>query len=222
MTSTSSELFVAIEAGDAGRVRTILAGDPSLATARDADGVSALMRARYRADRAITDAVLVHLDAMDLFEAASFGDLDRITELLAYDPALIDGFSGDGFTSLHLAAFFGGPEAARLLINHGADVDAHGRGWMTGTALNSAASAGRADTAGVLLAAGADPDARQAGGWTPLHAAAHGGNAALARLLLGAGADRGAVNDEGRSVLDLARETADKDTLAVVEAAQDQ
>ena len=179
------------------------------------------MQARYRSDRALTGAVRAHVDTMDLFEAASFGELDRITELLAYDPALIDGFSGDGFTALHFAAFFGGPEAARLLINHGADIDTHGRGWMTGTALNSAASAGHGDTARILLAAGADPDARQAGGWTPLHAAAHRGDAELARTLLGAGADPAATNDEGQSVLDLARETADPDTLAVVEAALD-
>ena len=163
MTSTSTELFVAIEADDPERVRAILARDPSLAAARDAHGVSALMQARYRADRALTEAVMAHVEALDLFEAASFGDLDRITELLAYDPALIDACSGDGFTALHLAAFFGQTEAVRLLVNHGADVDTHGRGWMTGTALNSAASAGHTDAAGVLLAAGADPDARQSG-----------------------------------------------------------
>lgn len=221
MTSTSSEFFAAIEAGDAARARAILSEDSTVAIARDEHGVSALMLARYRGDRALTDAVLVHVSTLDLFEAASFGELDRITELLAYDPALIDGFSGDGFTALHFAAFFGGPESARLLINHGADPDAHGRGWMTGTALNSAASAGHVDTAGILLAAGADPDARQAGGWTPLHAAAHGGNAELARLLLEAGADPAALNDEGRSALDLARESADPDTVSVVEATRE-
>ena len=38
-------------------------------------------------------------------------------------------------------------------------------------------------------------------------------------MLLTAGADPAAINDEGRSVLDLAREGADPDTCAVVEAA---
>lgn len=219
MTSTSAELFAAIGADDPGRVRAILALDPGLAAARDAHGVSALMQARYRADRALTEAVMAHVNTLDLFEAASFGDLDRITELLAYDPALVDAISGDGFTALHFAAFFGQTEAARLLVNHGADVDAHGRGWMTGTALNSAATAGHIDAARVLLAAGADPDARQSGGWTPLHAAVRRGGADLATMLLVAGADPAAVNDEGRSVLDLARDGADAETCAVVQAA---
>ena len=51
MASTSEDLFAAIEAGDVARVRAMLEADPSLASARDAEGVSALMRARYRFDR---------------------------------------------------------------------------------------------------------------------------------------------------------------------------
>ena len=47
-----------------------------------------------------------------MFEAATFGDLDRLTELLAEDPELVDAISGDGFTPLHLAAFFGQSDAA--------------------------------------------------------------------------------------------------------------
>ena len=38
--------FAAIEAGDAERVRAMLSEDAALASARDAQGVSALMRAR--------------------------------------------------------------------------------------------------------------------------------------------------------------------------------
>jgi hypothetical protein len=56
MTSTD-ELFEAIEAGDADRVRVIVAADPSTAAARDEEGVSALMRARYRRDASVTEAV---------------------------------------------------------------------------------------------------------------------------------------------------------------------
>ena len=143
MASTSDGLFAAIEAGDVARVRAMLDDDPSLASARDAEGVSALMRARYRLDRAMIEAVQSRVTQMDLFESASAGDLDRLTELLAYDPASVDGRSADGFTALHFAAFFGRPDAARLLVNHAADVDAHGTGWMIGTPLHSAASGSR-------------------------------------------------------------------------------
>ena len=149
--------------------------EPELASARDAQGVSALMRARYRLEPALVDAVMSGAPALDVFDAAAIADVDRLRQLLDGDPSLATVFSGDGFTALHFPAFFGGVDPARLLLERGADVDAHGRGWMTGTPLNSAASGRHTDVARLLLDAGADPDARQASGWTPLHSAAHNG-----------------------------------------------
>ena len=57
MASTEDDLFAAIEAGDVDGVRALLEEQPGLATARDDDGVSALMRARYRIDRGLVAAV---------------------------------------------------------------------------------------------------------------------------------------------------------------------
>jgi ankyrin repeat protein len=219
MASTSEELFAAIDDGDVARVTALLDGDPSLATARDPQGVSALMRARYRFDRGLVEAVQSRVGQMDLFEAASAGDLDRLTELLAVDPASIDSRSGDGFTALHLAAFFGRDDAARLLVSRGADVDARGRGWMTGTPLHSAAAGRHAGVLDVLLEAGADPNARQSGGWTPLHAAARNGDVASVRLLLAAGADPAAANDDGMDVLESAGMSGDAATAEAISAA---
>jgi len=221
MASTSEELFAAIGAGDVVLVRAMLEDDPSLSTARDPEGVSALMRARYTFDRGLIEALQSCATQTDLFEAASAGDLDRLTELLAYDPASVDTHSADGFTALHFAAFFGRAEAARLLVNHAADVDAHGTGWMTGTPLHSAASGSHAEVAGVLLEAGADPNARQSGGWTPLHAAARAGDVASVTLLLASGADAAAANDEGSSVLEMAQGSGDVATAATIAAALD-
>jgi ankyrin repeat protein len=176
------------------------------------------MRARYRMDRGLTEAVLETAPDLDAVEAATFGDLDRLAVLVT-DAAAAGRYSADGFSLLHLAAFFGKPDAVALLLERGADVDARGRGWMTGTPLNSAASARHADVVEILLDAGADPDARQAGGWTPLHSAAHNGDAETAGLLLGAGANPAAVNDEGTSVLQMGEEHADAATLERIRAA---
>jgi ankyrin repeat protein len=219
MARTSEELFAAIEAGDVDRVRAMLENDPSLAGARDAEGVSALMRARYRLDRGMVEAVQSRREEMDLFEAAAAGDLDRLTEVVAGDPASIEARSGDGFTALHFAAFFGQGAAARVLVTHAADVDAPGTGWMTGTPLHSAASARHSEVVGSLLEAGADPNARQSGGWTPLHAAARNGDIASVTLLLASGADVTAVNDEGMSALEMARTSGDAATVAAIVAA---
>jgi ankyrin repeat protein len=219
--STRERLFAAIEAGDVETTRALVAADPSLASARDDEGVSGLMRARYRSDRALTEAILAAEPELDVFEASAFGDLDRLTALLAEgtDP---NAFSADGFTALHFASFFGKPEAARLLLDRGAEVDARGRGWMTGTPLHSAASGRHVDVVETLLAAGADPNARQSGGWTPLHAGAHNGDVAAVALMITAGADLRAVNDDGGSALSLAQESGDAATIAAIRTALDQ
>lgn len=211
--------FAAIEAGDADMVRSMIEADPVLASARDEQGVSALMRARYRSERGLVDALLKAGPALDVFEASTIGDLERLRELLDGDPSLASAFSGDGFTALHFPAFFGGVEAARLLVDRGADVDAHGRSWMTGTPLNSAAAGRHTDVARLLLNAGADPNSRQAGGWTPLHSAVHNGNLELVELLFEHGADPSAENDDGATALSLAEEGGRPQIIARVRSA---
>jgi ankyrin repeat protein len=219
MASTPDELFEAIEAGDDARVDTMLDADPALASSRDAGGVSALMRALYRFDKPLIETVKRRVDELDVFEAAAFGDVDRLTELLGDEPSLVTSYAGDGFTALHFAAFFGRYEAAALLIERGAEVDAFGRGWMTGTALHSAVSRLQSEVVRILLEAGANPNLRQSAGWTPLHSVAANGDMTSVELLLAAGADPTATNDEGRSVIDLATESDDVATLDRIRSA---
>ncbi len=219
MASTPDELFEAIDAGDEARVDTMLDADPALASSRDASGVSALMRALYRFDKPLIETVKRRVDELDVFEAAAFGDVDRLTELLGDEPSLVTSYSGDGFTALHFAAFFGRYEAAALLIERGAEVDAFGRGWMTGTAMHSAVSRLQSDVVRILLEAGANPNVRQSAGWTPLHSSAANGDLTSVELLLAAGADPTATNDEGRSVIDLATESGDEPTMDRIRSA---
>lgn len=217
--ASTQELFEAIEAGDDARVDTILDADPTLASSRDASGVSALMRALYRFDKPLTETVRRRVDALDVFEAAAFGDVDRLTELLGDEPSLLMSYSGDGFTALHFAAFFGRFEAAALLIERGAEVDAFGRGWMTGTAMHSAVSRLQSDVVRILLEAGANPNVRQSAGWTPLHSSAANGDVTSVELLLASSADPTATNDEGRSVIDLATESGEEATVDRIRSA---
>lgn len=165
---------------------------------RDEQGLSPALHALYRGETAEAETLLP--DEPNVFEAAAFGREERLEELLAGDPGLARAFSGDGFTALHLAAFFGHPEAVRLLLDAGADPNAVGTSDQIGPVqpLHSAAATGRSDCARLLLERGAGVNARQGGGFTALHAAAASSDAELARLLLAAGANATAKTDDGR------------------------
>lgn len=218
MASTSGDLFDLIDTGDVDGVRALLAEQPWLAAERDDEGVSPLLRARYRMDNGMVDAVRAHADRLNVFEAATFGDLDRLTELLAEDPELVDAMSGDGFTPLHLAAFFGQTDAVRLLLARGAAPDVRGQGWMTGTALSAAAAGGHTAIVLLLLEVGVDPNVQQAQGFTPLHAAAQNADLEAVRALLGAGADPSIVTEDGVTAVELAEQAGD---LVTVETLRD-
>jgi ankyrin repeat protein len=219
MASTSQELFEAIERDDAPRVSAILEEHPALAGARDDAGVSALMRALYRSQPSLMDAFEGRAGDLDVFEAAALGDTDRLRAVLTAAPGTEVSYSGDGFTALHFASFFGHPQAVEMLLGAGAVVNAFGRGWMTGTALHSAVSRKRADVVRILLEAGADPNARQSAGWTALHSSAAHADPESVDLLLAAGADPAATNDEGRSVMDLAEESGGEVVVERIRAA---
>ena len=175
--------FQAVQAGDDARVRDLVAHDPSLAAARDEEGVSALLRARYLGRTDLVEALLAAAPELDVFDAAALGRTERLRALLDEDPSRAHAWSGDGFQPLHLAAFFGHEAGARLLVERGADVSAVARTPMLVQPLPSAAAAGETAIAELLLEAGADPNAEQEGGFRPLDAAVQNEDEALRRLL---------------------------------------
>ncbi len=182
------DLFAAIAEGDVEQVRSLLDADPALAGGRDPSGVSAVLSARYRHRMDLVAAVLEAEPDLDVFDAAALGRVDRLRQLLDEEPDRVRAWSGDGFTPLHLAAFFGQPEATAMLLDAGADVGAVAGNAMQVQPLHSAVAGRDVESVRLLLAAGADPDARQHGGWTPLMAARQHGDGAVERLLLDHGA----------------------------------
>ncbi len=178
--------FQLVRDGDEAALLARLAADPSVAAARDATGVSLLLFCLYHGRGELARALAAGRPDLDVFEAAALGCEARLAELLAADAACGRAWSADGFTALHFAAFFGRDEAARLLIEAGADPAAVARNAMAVQPLHSAAAGRHAGVAAVLLRAGADPNARQHGGWTPLQAAAAHGDAATVDLRLAA------------------------------------
>ena len=210
----SSELFEAIAAGDDGLVRELVEARPELAEAHDGHGVSAVRRAVYAGKDDVAQVLLDANPALDVFDAAAVGRTRGLQALLEGEPALAQARASDGFTALHLAAFFGQEDAAALLLEHGADANAVASNAELEVApLHSAAAAAHASIVRLLLEHGADPNARQRGGFTALHAAAQNGDRESVEVLLERGADRSLAADDGKTAADLAA-AAGQDELA--------
>jgi uncharacterized protein len=185
------EIFEAIEAGDADRARELLAADPSTPTTRNADGVPAVLYARYWRRADIVADLLAARPELDAHSAAALGETGRLRELLDAEPSSVDAWSGDGYQPLHLAAFFGHANGVRLLLERGADVGAVARNPMRVQPLHSAAATDETEIARLLLDAGADANAEQQDGFVPLDAARQNGNEAMQELLTAHGARPG-------------------------------
>jgi len=141
---------------------------------------------------------------MDIFTAAEKGEMGMITELLSADPTLVTKHREDGWTALHLAAYYGHPEAVGILLARGADVNLRSTNSMENTPLHAAVAGRHFDVVKVLLENGIGVNATQHGGWTALQGAANNGDTRLAELLLARGADRNAVSENGSTALSLA------------------
>jgi ankyrin repeat protein len=120
----------------------------------------------------------------EIIKAAKSGDVLRIKELLAADSALINARDKDGSTPLHCATWKGQQEVVALLLEGGADVNAHNSNehWGT-TPLHAAAHANQAAIAQLLIDHGADLNAKDMEGRTPMfHTTFHEAKA-VAKLL---------------------------------------
>ena len=154
--------------------------------------MSELLRATYRGDQPRADELLAANPDLDVFEASAVGRAERLRELLDGDPSLANAWADDGFQPLGLASFFGHVEAARLLVERGAEVNSASRNDMKVMPLHSATATGdpeaRYELAKLLLEHGADPKGRQQDDVTPLMAADQHGDDRLRQLLVEHGA----------------------------------
>ncbi len=194
------DLISAAKAGDAGRAVQLMSDDPALAAARDASGETPLMAALYRGHQKVVDALVAHGVTLDVFAAAAIGQMEAL-ETALQNPGAVNAFAYDGWTPLHLAAFFGQRGAAERLLASGADLNATSRNALHNTPLHAAVAGGHVDVSMLLIEAGAGVNVSDAGGHTPFHIAAEGGYVPVVKALLARGADAHAVDSEDRTPL---------------------
>ncbi len=216
---TEADVVAAVREGNVEKLQALISADGSLAAARDEQGVSALLLAHYRRQSEMVKLLAAARSRLDIFEASALADADQVTERLGEDPSQINSWSPDGFTPLHLACFFGGGPAVKILLERGAEPVVPSRNEMSVTPLNSAAASAHLEIACMLLEHGAPANAPQHGGWTALHSAAHNGDVEMVKVLLARGADRTLQSDDGRTALDIAIEASHLDVKRILEAA---
>jgi uncharacterized protein len=151
------EMLDAAKAGDRERIRSLLNADPSLASVRLASGETPVMAALYRgheaASQELADAALRANQRLDVFAAAALGRGPDLTSALSAGP-VVNTFAYDGWTPLHLAAFFGRREAVEQLLSSGADLSTVSRNSLTNTPLHAAVAGGHVEVSLLLIERG--------------------------------------------------------------------
>ena len=193
-----------VKKGDLSAVKSAVLEDPLLADTANEAGQTAYLLAKYYRQEETAAFLLEFRPDLGFFEACVAGQTNKVMSEIRENADLLEAHNADGWTPLHLAAFFGHPQLAQALIDEGASVDARSTNAMKNTPLHAAVAGGKVDLAKLLLQHGANANARQEGGWTALHAAAQAGNRSLVETLIAGGADLQARAINNQSPLDLA------------------
>jgi ankyrin repeat protein len=206
-----------VKKGNLAGVKAALQADPSLATALNASGQSSFILAKYYRQNDVASYLLDMLPMLDIFEASVAGETGSVLAKLNENPDLLESRNGDGWTPLHLAAFFGTPELIDALLDRGASVDARSGNAMANTPLHAAVAGGKTANVAALAKRGADINAQQSGGWTALHGAAQAGNREMVEVLIAHGADVKARAGNNQNALDLALQKGHESVAALLE-----
>jgi uncharacterized protein len=212
----ASDLFAAIRANDAQAVDSILTREPSAVNAAGPNDVTPLIQAAYLERPLIVERLRRAKRELNFYEACIVGDMPTLQVQLARGQN-VNALSPDGFPPLGLAVFFRQLEAARLLIESGADVNARAQNTFAVAPIHAAVARSDIATLQLLLLRGADPNLPQQRLLRPLHEAAAAGSVPIVAMLLSFGADPMVISEDGRSAADFARASGNADLAKQLE-----
>ncbi len=164
----------------------------------------------------------VQSEPVDLFSAVILGKVDRLKELLKSKPELVKQRNsvGMGWTPLHVAAWEGNEEIARVLLDAGAVVNG-AKDQLSPLGWAVSMKTPNLKLVKLLIDRGADVNRHDGlAKETPLHDAAQSGNAELVKLLLEAKANPAAKDFRGNTPLDLAKESNHPRVVRMLQSAK--
>ena len=152
-----------------------------------------------------------------LLEAVEAGRIDQI-QILEDDILSVDLKNDEGMSLIAIAAEKGHVDIVKFLLDNGARLDSVDMwGWSP---LHSAVIGGNLEMVKLFIEHGLEVEENNHEFMTPLHYACMEGNKKIVQILLEYGADRYAVNDEGISSFDIAKEANHLEILTILEKKQ--
>ncbi len=236
MSASIDDLITAAAIGRGAEARAIVQAHPELADGANMFGARPTHAAVFAGHAQIAEDLFAAGVKRDGFLAAELNDTSGLIEAIAADPCFSHRMNAGGMTALHLACYWCSIDAARILIDAGADVMAvSDDGFLEIHPLGSAVAtpniANPSDDetnvialVDLLLRSGADVNARRRDGLTALHTAGYRGNLDVIRRLLKAGADptiRGRADGgahAGMTPAHLARSQNQEDAARLIES----
>jgi ankyrin repeat protein len=201
MKSPIEEIIAASIRGDLPAVMAMLERDAALGTAANMLGSTALHAAHYSNRVDVVALLMSKYRPLDGFLAAELGLSSDLADWLQKHPLFAKERSPTGSTALHGACYWGSVDTARVLLDHGADVNATSAdSFLQIQPLGCAVATPDVPNPSqdesivlrlvdLLLDRGADVNARRRDGMTALHSAAYRGHLRVIRRLLERGAN---------------------------------
>lgn len=169
--------------------------------------------------------------SQQLLRAAMDGDIDTMRKVLQPrgwmnvlpgNQVDIDAHTDIGWTALHYAVDWESEEMFRILIEHGADVNAQDQAGLTPlhvAAYYNQPYQNQLKICGILVEAGADVNAKSFDGMSPLHETARRSVLVdVSQWLIEAGADVNAKNLQGETPLVYAEWSGGEKSVALLKA----
>jgi ankyrin repeat protein len=157
----------------------------------------------------------------ELWRAAMGGDVNYVKELISQD-ANPDSTDSEWLSTLAIAARNGNEEVVRVLLDHGANVNARSGGPIGQTALMAAASNGnRLTIIRLLVDRGADVNIQGEAGLTALMGAAVEGDIESVKYLLSKGANPSLKDRDGYTAVELIKDIEIKNRVEMTKILND-